>query len=88
MARALNKFDVEKRENAAFLQGFACALGSLAREHGEPSVAVDIMHINGITYDELKLAKADPFDLKPIRREWKSYARGVARKGQEDRDGK
>jgi hypothetical protein len=60
------------KEDWGFYQGFAAALGSLAREHGEPSVAVDIMRCNGVSLQDLKDAGVEEFDLKPLRTEWLS----------------
>lgn len=61
--------------NADFYCGFAAALGSLAREHGMPSVAVDIMNCNGVTLKDFENAKVDEFDLKPLRAEWQETTR-------------
>ena len=55
----------------SFYRGFAVAIGSLAREHGSPSMAVDIMESNGVTLRQLEEAGVEPFDLKPIRAEWR-----------------
>lgn len=54
----------------SFYQGFAIAIGSLAREHGEPAKAVDIMHCNGVTLAQLKQAGVAKFDLDAIEKEW------------------
>jgi hypothetical protein len=49
--------------NDSFYQGFAAALGSLAREHGRPSMARDIMNCNGVTFKQLRDAGVEQFDL-------------------------
>lgn len=54
-----------------FYQGFACALASLARGLGPPSMAIDIMNTNGITLADLEKAGVEEFDLKPLRAEWR-----------------
>lgn len=40
-------------EDKAFYQGFAVAVGTLAR-NGYPSLAKDIMNCNGVTIERLK----------------------------------
>lgn len=55
--------------DADFYQGFACAVGSLARDHMQPGMALDIMKINGVTISDLENAGADDFDLNLIREE-------------------
>lgn len=54
------------REEKAFYQGAGIILGTLARTHDMPSVAVDIMHSNGITVDQLKEAEVCEYDLAVI----------------------
>jgi hypothetical protein len=49
-------------EERSFYQGFAVAVGTLAR-NGYPSMARDIMTCNGVTMEQLKEAGADKFDL-------------------------
>lgn len=56
-------------ENANFWQGFAAALGTLARDHGCPGMAVDIMRLNGVSLEQLVEAGAMSFDLDPLRAE-------------------
>lgn len=53
-----------------FYQGFGMAVAAVAREHGMPSVAVDIMNCNGVSLMELEDAGLEEFDLKPLREEW------------------
>ncbi len=59
----------------AFYHGFAAALGSLAREHDRPSMAIDIMRCNGVTLQNLKDAGVEQFDLAPLAKEWKWSAK-------------
>lgn len=60
-----------KRQDDEFYQGFACALGTLARDYDRPSMAVHIMRSNGVTLSDLERAGAMDFDLKPLRKEWR-----------------
>jgi hypothetical protein len=59
-----------RNSNKAFYHGFAIAVASVARDHGLPSVAVDIMRCNGVSLQDLQDAGVEQFDLKPIRDEW------------------
>ena len=56
-------------KDKAFYHGCAIILGSLAREHGMPAMAVDIMNCNGITFKHLIDSGAQAFDLDPLREE-------------------
>ena len=58
-------------EKKAFLQGFAVAVGSLVRDHDQPSMAVDIIRGNGVTLMDLENCGAETFDLKHIRKAWR-----------------
>lgn len=49
-----------------FVQGFAMAIGSLCRDHDEPTLAQSIMMANGITIDDMRKADVEDFDLQPI----------------------
>lgn len=55
-----------KTENDWFHRGFAVACAAVARDHDMPSVASDIMRINGITTEQLKAAGVDAADIKEI----------------------
>lgn len=55
----------KKLENDLFYQGFAVAVGTLAR-NGYPSMARDIMLTNGVSLQQLRGAGADKFDLEPL----------------------
>jgi hypothetical protein len=66
-ASAPEKDDAEA--TAAFHQGFACALGALARNHGEPSVAADIARGYGLTLADFEAAGCEEYDLEPFRDE-------------------
>lgn len=59
-----------RAHDKTFYCGMAVALGSLAREHDQPSVAIDIMKCNGVSLKDLQDAGVEPFDLKPLRKEW------------------
>ena len=50
-----------------FYQGFAVAVGYVAREADRPSLAKDIMVSNGITLADLQAAGVEDYDLVPIR---------------------
>ena len=54
-----------------FYQGYAAAIASMIRCHGESGMAIDIMQMQGVTLDDLKKADADPFDMEPIGKAWK-----------------
>jgi hypothetical protein len=55
------------KSDASFYQGFACALACLARDHGRPAMARDIMVSCSITLKLLREAGTDDFDLQPLR---------------------
>ncbi len=57
------------KKEKEFYHGFAVAVGALARDHRQPSMAVDIMNCNGVTLRMLEESGADAFDLDPIRKE-------------------
>jgi hypothetical protein len=63
--------------NKEFYFGCAVILSSLARDHGFPNMAIDIMHCNGITFDQLKQAGCEEFDLAPLRKEWRDRNRNA-----------
>ena len=58
-----------------FYCGFAVGLGCLIRDFDQPSMAINIMENNGVTFLDLKKAGVEPFDLKPIRKAWISDGR-------------
>lgn len=60
--------------NRIFYQGFAVAIGSVAR-NGRPESAVDAMHSNGIALSDLMASGCSDFDLKPIKDEYKLQGR-------------
>lgn len=57
-----------KELNDLFYQGFAVAVGTLAR-NGYPEMARDIMVTNGISLQQLRGAGAEDFDLEPLTHE-------------------
>jgi len=67
----MSKQGKQQGERKDFYCGAAAVLGTLARDHDQPSVAVDIMRSNGITLSDLQKAGADDFDLDYLRGEWK-----------------
>lgn len=62
-----------------FLHGLAAGLGSLARDHDRPSMALNILTNLGVTVADLRRAKVDGFDLAPLARE--ARVSGRQRKG-------
>lgn len=56
-----------------FYRGFAVAVAELARR-GWPSQAIDIMHANGVTLQQLRNSGVEDFDLKPLATEWRRSA--------------
>lgn len=53
-------------QNADFIQGFACAVASLIRDHDQPSIAVSILHGMGVTVGDLRGSGVEAHDLAPI----------------------
>jgi hypothetical protein len=73
--RSEAKMKVAEKE---FLRGFGIAIGALARDHGEPTMAADIARSNGITLADLRRAGVEAFDLtKNLRREMCPRGRGI-----------
>lgn len=64
-----------KPNNKEFYLGMAVVLGAIARDHGLPSIAINIMKSNGVSFQALKNAGVEPFDLDPLRLEWYSTFR-------------
>lgn len=56
-----------------FYRGFAVAVGSLARDHGQPSMAADIMRCNGVSLQDLKNADVESFDLASLTKEFRTH---------------
>lgn len=56
-------------EDAAFVLGFAACAAALAREHGEPSTAADLLRASGIGLRDLIAVGVEEFDLAPLRAE-------------------
>lgn len=50
-----------------WLQGFACALGSVVRTFDQPTLCKSIMDGYGVTVKMLKEAGVESYDLKQIR---------------------
>jgi hypothetical protein len=48
------------------LQGVAAALGTLARDHREPDLAVMVLDSLSLTFKDLEAAGADAYDLEPL----------------------
>ena len=59
-------------KDGEFYCGLAVGLGCLIRDFDQPSMAIDIMKNNGVTFLDLKKAGVEPFDLNPIRKAWTS----------------
>lgn len=49
-----------------FIQGFACACASVARWHGMPSVALDVMKGGGFDRQKFEAAGVDVYDLTAL----------------------
>lgn len=49
------------------LQGIACALAVVARDHAEPDIAGYALASLGLTVEDLEAAGADAHDLDPLR---------------------
>jgi hypothetical protein len=64
-------------DERAFYRGFAAAVATLARDHDQPSSAVDIMHSNGVNLDHLRAAGVDAFDRLPLARAWRDDPKGA-----------
>lgn len=52
-----------------FIHGIAYICAELVRSHDLPTIAADIIYEAGYTYADLKKAKVDSYDLKPLRKE-------------------
>jgi hypothetical protein len=62
-----------KLKKDKFLQGVACALGTLAKAHGEPGLACMILKDQGLTLTDLVNAGADRYDVQALSKEWHSH---------------
>ena len=58
---------VKKAEEAAFVRGYGCAIATLARAFGDPSLAKMVSEEAGFRLKDYKVAKVDDFDLNIIR---------------------
>jgi hypothetical protein len=56
-----------ERRKAEWLQGFACALGSVVRTFDQPTLCKSIMDGYGVTVKMRKDAGVESYDLKQIR---------------------
>ena len=56
----------ERLREQLFYQGFAVAIADLMRHYDQPTMALNIMKENGITFKQLKKAHCSDFDLKVI----------------------
>ncbi len=75
---------IKNAENDGFKQGVAYMIGLVASCHF--SVNPDDLFIeSGFTFDDLKDAGADPFDLKLIARGYRASLRKFRRKQRKDR---
>jgi len=63
-----------------FYLGFAAAVAAVARDHGKPAMAVDIMEMQGVRLKDFVDAGVVEFDLRPLRDEWKTKHRSQARR--------
>jgi hypothetical protein len=61
-------------KNKMFYQGFAVAVGTMAR-NGHGGEAVGAMDSNGVSLSDLVSSGADNFDLDPIRQEYRLQCR-------------
>jgi len=58
--------EVARLREQLFYQGFAVAIADLMRHYDQPTMALNIMKENGITFKQLKKAHCSDFDLKVI----------------------
>lgn len=70
----------KKSEQDAFYKGYAAALAGLVRWHNEPTQAIDIARMEGVTLAQLKAAGVGEYDLGTLTedrcmKEWKRYAK-------------
>lgn len=49
-----------------FLQGLAYAIAWVIVAHDQESIALEMLENSGYTYDDLRRAGCDSYDLKPI----------------------
>lgn len=59
-------------DNSGFLQGFACVIANLVRFHDQPSLARELCVEAGFSYEDFKGQGIDSYDLKQIRKAFKS----------------
>lgn len=60
---------MEKVKNDAFIHGYMCAVTTDIRNHGDRHETDDCIKASGLTFEDLKNAKCDKYDLnilKPI----------------------
>jgi hypothetical protein len=55
-------------DHAAWLRGFAAAIGAVQRQHDRPTIVRDVLTGNGVTLDDLRSAEVEEFDLDPIQK--------------------
>jgi hypothetical protein len=53
-------------QNADFVQGIACALAALIRDHDQPTIAISILRGLGVTASDLRGSGVETYDLTPI----------------------
>lgn len=61
--------------NNGFVLGFAAVAASLARDYDQPGIAADIIANNGFELDDFKKARVEPFDMKHIRKLFRTESR-------------
>ena len=57
-------------EDKAFIQGFAAAIGTLARGFGQPNLAKMIADENGFGLKDFKEAECEDYYIEPIKEEF------------------
>ena len=68
MSDSGRKLKINEEHDHVFYSGCAVILGHLVRNGDD---ILDIMNCNGITLEDLRKAKVDSFDLKPIAKAWR-----------------
>lgn len=63
--------DIRTQDRNGFVQGYACAVGTLARMDGSkppllPTEVKELMEAGGLTRETCVLSKVDPYDMEAL----------------------
>jgi hypothetical protein len=60
----------EQGRHQGMIQGIGIVAAFIARDHGHPGMAKEALELAGVTPQDLKKAKVDDYDLKPLLKLW------------------